>query len=221
MTSLDYSSDEVMKILNNPDYDESQKKDLFEKYKSNLKQLRRKEIVNKVSEVAKKIPTFTEEDYVGFMKNYENDNLSKPFEVINNEIKQLEIKKTEEYNAYLESQKEPEPEPIIEEPIIEEPAIEEPLEEIVPDVRSRVQRLYEEPETNNIIEEPSIDNSVLNEEPEILAQPLFEDDSDVKDVMPDKIQEPLGEKGNASAIIVSIIAIIIGAVAMYTLIKLN
>lgn len=213
MTNLDYSTEEVMKLLNNSDYDDNQKKELFEKYKNNLKQSRRKEIINKVSEVAKNIPTFSESDYVDFMKNYENDDLSKPFSVICEEIKALENRKTEEYQQFIESQKPKE------EPKEPETAIEEP-EEIVPDIRSRVEK-YSEPEIEQTNIEIEVDNSVLNEEPEVLAKPLFSDDNDAKDVMPNTIAEPLGEKGNASAIIVSIIAIIIGAVIMYTLIKLN
>ena len=219
MANLDYSSEEVMKLLNNPDYSDSQKKDLFEKYKSNLKQQRRKEIISKVSEVAKNIPTFSESDYVDFMKNYENDDLSKPFATICNEIKTLENRKKEEYNQFLELQRQKEMEEIKE--VEEEPVIEEP-EEIVPDVRTRAERYAAiEPEIEQTNMEIEVDNSVLNEEPELLAKPLFSDEGEAKDVMPGTITEPLGEKGNASAIIVSIIAIIIGALIMYTLIKLN
>ena len=213
MTNLDYSSEEVMKLLNNPDYDDAQKKDLFEKYKNNLKQLRRKEIINKVSEVAKNIPTFSETDYVDFMKNYENDDLSKPFNVICSEIKNLENRKKEEYQQFIESQKQKE---VVEEVV---PEISEE-DAIVPDIRSRVEK-YSEPEIEKTNLKIDVDNSVLNEEPEMLAKPLFSDDGDAKDVMPSTIAEPLGEKGNASAIIVSIIAIIIGALIMYTLIKIN
>ena len=62
--------------------------------------------------------------------------------------------------------------------------------------------------------------SVLNEEPEILAKPLNSKEEE-KEVMPEELSEPLGEKGNASAIILSIIAIIIGAVVMYSIIRLK
>lgn len=228
MTNLDYSSEEVMKILNNPDYDESQKKALFEKYKSNLKGLRRKEIISLVSEVAKKIPTFTEDDYVSFLKKYENDNLSKPFETIKKEINALEVEKTNSYNEYLEQKKQEEllkqqeatkvVEPVT---ITPESEDEENFDEIVPDIKSRSSRL-EKAEEQPVNLEMTVDNSVLNEEPEVLAKPLFSvNESETKDVMPGMVQEPLGEKGNASAIIISIIAIIIGAVAMYTLIKFN
>ena len=60
--------------------------------------------------------------------------------------------------------------------------------------------------------------SVLNEEPELLAKPLFNEEDDSMEVMP---EENDSEKGNASAIIISIIAVIIGAVVMYSIIRLN
>ena len=60
--------------------------------------------------------------------------------------------------------------------------------------------------------------SVLNEEPELLAKPLFNEEEDSMEVMP---EENDSEKGNASAIIISIIAVIIGAVVMYSIIRLN
>ncbi len=226
MTNLDYSSEEVMKILNNPDYDESQKKALFEKYKTNLKNLRRKEIIAQVSEVAKNIPTFTEDDYVNFLKKYENDNLSKPFETIKKEILAMQESKTKEYNDYQEKKRlEEEQRRIAEEeatitPINTEEK--EELDEIVPDIRTRSERFAEEKPLEQTNLELTVDNSVLNEEPEVLAKPLFSvNESETKEVMPGTVDEPLGEKGNASAIIISIIAIIIGAVAMYTLLKFN
>ena len=60
--------------------------------------------------------------------------------------------------------------------------------------------------------------SVLNEEPELLAKHLFNEEEDSMEVMP---EENDSEKGNASAIIISIIAVIIGAVVMYSIIRLN
>ena len=60
--------------------------------------------------------------------------------------------------------------------------------------------------------------SVLNEEPELLAKPLFNEEDDSMEVMP---EENDSEKGNSSAIIISIIAVIIGAVVMYSIIRLN
>ena len=37
INKFDYNSDDVMKILNNPEYSDEQKKQLFEKYKEDLK----------------------------------------------------------------------------------------------------------------------------------------------------------------------------------------
>ena len=60
--------------------------------------------------------------------------------------------------------------------------------------------------------------SVLNEEPELLAKPLFNEEESDSEIIPDENES---ERGNASAIIISIIAVIIGAVVMYSIIRLN
>lgn len=222
ISKFDYNSEDVMKILNNPEYTDEQKKQLFDKYKNDLKVLRKKEIISRVNELAQKIPTITEEIYINFLKNYEDDNLSKPFEIIEKELKEFENEMTEKYNVYLESKKNEE----------EAETIETPEENIVPDVsanKKEEDNSMDDIFANSNVEDeeqisPSLvlgENSVLNEEPEILAKPLFEDNTKAKDVMPNSIPDTLGEKGNASAIIISIIAIIIGAVAMYTIIKMG
>ena len=222
ISKFDYNSEDVMKILNNPEYTDEQKKQLFDKYKNDLKVLRKKEIISRVNELAQKIPTITEEIYINFLKNYEDDNLSKPFEIIEKELKEFENEMTEKYNVYLESKKNEE----------KAETIETPEENIVPDVsanKKEEDNSMDDIFANNNVEDeeqisPSLvlgENSVLNEEPEILAKPLFEDNTEAKDVMPNSITDTLGEKGNASAIIISIIAIIIGAVAMYTIIKMG
>ncbi len=222
ISKFDYNSEDVMKILNNPEYTDEQKKQLFDKYKNDLKVLRKKEIISRVNELAQKIPTITEEIYINFLKNYEDDNLSKPFEIIEKELKEFENEMTEKYNVYLESKKNEE----------KAETIETPEENIVPDVsanKKEEDNSMDDIFANNNVEDeeqisPSLvlgENSVLNEEPEILAKPLFEDNTEAKDVMPNSIPDTLGEKGNASAIIISIIAIIIGAVAMYTIIKMG
>lgn len=222
ISKFDYNSEDVMKILNNPEYTDEQKKQLFDKYKNDLKVLRKKEIISRVNELAQKIPTITEEIYINFLKNYEDDNLSKPFEIIEKELKEFENEMTEKYNVYLESKKNEE----------EAETIETPEENIVPDVsanKKEEDNSMDDIFANSNVEDeeqisPSLvlgENSVLNEEPEILAKPLFEDNTEAKDVMPNSIPDTLGEKGNASAIIISIIAIIIGAVAMYTIIKMG
>ena len=222
ISKFDYNSEDVMKNLNNPEYTDEQKKQLFDKYKNDLKVLRKKEIISRVNELAQKIPTITEEIYINFLKNYEDDNLSKPFEIIEKELKEFENEMTEKYNVYLESKKNEE----------EAETIETPEENIVPDVsanKKEEDNSMDDIFANSNVEDeeqisPSLvlgENSVLNEEPEILAKPLFEDNTEAKDVMPNSIPDTLGEKGNASAIIISIIAIIIGAVAMYTIIKMG
>ena len=68
--NFDYNNDEVMRILNNPNYTDEQKKALFEKYKSDLKETRRKEIIDRLNECAKNNPIITQEEYVSFLKKY-------------------------------------------------------------------------------------------------------------------------------------------------------
>ena len=207
---LDYNSDEVMQILNNETYTDEQKKNFFEKYKSDLKAARKKQLIEEVNDLAKRIPIITEEIYVNFLKKYEDDNLSKPFSMIEKEIKEFEVEMTEKYNAYLEEKNKVETPEVKEEqtPVIEE----QPEEESVPEEEPVIQPTQP---IATISENNDSNSSVLNEEPEILSKPLV--DIDAKDVMPGSDSE----KGSASAIIISIIAIIIGAVVMYTIIKMN
>ena len=47
ISKFDYNSEDVMKILNNPEYTDEQKKQLFDKYKNDLKVLRKKEIISR------------------------------------------------------------------------------------------------------------------------------------------------------------------------------
>lgn len=217
---LDYNNEEVLKILNDNKYTDEEKKILFEKYKQDLKEKRKKAIIEKLNECAKNIPIITKEIYIDFLKKYENDNLSKPFEVIEQEIKIFENDMVNKYNEYLNSKE-----------IVEN---EEPFEEIVPDMKSEIKdetidefddTMFKDPEEfkpstsiSAIIDDSEV--SVLNEEPELLAKPLSSKEEE-KEVMPEELSEPLGEKGNASAIILSIIAIIIGAVVMYSIIRLK
>ena len=220
ISKFDYNNDEVMKIINSPEYTEEQKKQMFDKYKNDLRMLRKDEIVSRLNEIAQRIPIITQDIYIDFLKKYENDDLSKTFELIEKELKEFEIEMIEKYNAYLGSKEKEQ----------QETNTEQVEEEIVPDVSAvKEENALDDIFNNNTEEneediEPSLvlgDNSVLNEEPEILAKPLFEDTEEAKDVMPNTIPDTLGEKGNASAIIISIIAIIIGALVMYTIIKMG
>ena len=235
---LDYNNDVVMETLNNPKYTDEEKKNLFEQYKKNLKKQRKEKIVAILNEYAKDIPVITKEIYIDILKKYENDDLTKPFEVIEEELKNFETDMKSKYDTYLKSKEEIKEEPK-QEDVIEPVIIEEPEEEIEPDVVRETpiinpadefdDTMFKDPEefSEKLEEEvtPSLfikdEISVLNEEPETLAKPLYvKENSEEKDVMPEEFGD-LDEKGNASAIILSIIAIIIGVVVMYSIIKLR
>ena len=212
--NYDYNNDEVMKILNNAEYTDEQKKDLFEKYKANLKDLRRKEIINRLNECAKSNPIITQEEYINFLKKYNDDDLSKPFEVIEEELKSFSNEMDIKYKEFL-AKKEAEAaaaapvQSVVETtPVVEETPVEE---EITPDV------------VPAITAEPVVEPEVAEEEitPSVEVNPTVFENKEVKEVMPEEIKDNRGEKGNASAIIISIIAIIIGMVIMYAIIKLK
>ena len=205
VSKFDYNNDSVMEILNNANYTDEQKKELFEKYKSDLKELRRKEILDRLTEYAKNNPVITQEEYVEFLKKYSNDDLSKPFEVIESELNSFKNEMDIKYRDYLAKKQEEEAAALVNEPEVEE-------EEITPDVTP-----FTAP-TPVIEEEPTVEVPVAEEDN--LAPTVFED-KEVKEVMPEELPEASGQKGNASAIIISIIAIIIGMVIMYSIIKLK
>ena len=98
--NFDYNNDEVMNILNNPNFTEEQKKALFERYKTELKEKRKKEIIRIVNECAKTNPIITEEEYIEVLKKYSNDDLSKPFEIIEKELAMFSKKMQDKYDAY-------------------------------------------------------------------------------------------------------------------------
>ena len=212
---LDYSREEAMLILNNENYSDEEKRKLYDEYMNNLKKNRKNTIVNKLNEYAKDIPVITKEIYISKLKEYENDDLSKPFEVIEKELSNFENDMKTKYNEYLSTQ-----------------SNNTLNEEIIPD--EQITPVQEETFDDTIFDEPPIDVneevkpsllitdelSVINEQPEEAIQPLFENSNDEsKDILPDDID--IKEKGNASAIIISIIAVIIGIVVMYSIIKLN
>ncbi len=201
VSKFDYNNDSVMEILNNVNYTDEQKKELFEKYKSDLKELRRKEILDRLTEYAKNNPVITQEEYVNIVKKYNDDDLSKPFEVIESELNSFKEEMDRKYRDYLARKQEEEAAAIV-------PSTEE---EITPDVTPFTSK---EEEPTIPVEEP-----ILPED-DNLAPTVFED-KEVKEVMPEEIPEATSQKGNASAIIISIIAIIIGIVIMYAIIKLK
>lgn len=216
---LDYSREDAMEILNNVNFSDEEKRSQYEEYMSELKKARKNAIVTKLNDLAREIPTITKDIYISVLKKYDNDDLSIPFEVIESELSTFEKDMRKKYDEYLASQKEEE-------------------EEILPDVTKEENEdlesmtfddtIFDAPKVEEEIKEdeeelkPSFsltgEMSVLNEEPELLAKPLFNEEEDSMEVMP---EENDSEKGNASAIIISIIAVIIGAVVMYSIIRLN
>lgn len=223
--NFDYNNSDVMNILSNPSYTEDQKKALFEKYKSDLKETRRKEIINRLNECAKNNPIITQEEYVNFLKQYNDDDLSKPFEIIEKELDNFSRTMQDKYDNYMrekalkESMQNVQP---IEQPV--EPVVNTPVEEefdiadeIKPDVTPVEYNSNELSDT--IFSQAPI--SETSDTSNVELKPTVFEENEVKEVMPEDIPEALNEKGNASAVIVSIIAIIIGMVIMYSIIKLK
>lgn len=214
---LDYSREDAMEILNNVNFSDEEKRSQYEEYMSELKKARKNAIVTKLNDLAREIPTITKDIYISVLKKYDNDDLSIPFEVIESELSTFEKDMRKKYDEYLASQKEEE-------------------EEILPDVTKEENEdlesmtfddtIFDAPKVEEKEDEEELkpsfsltsEMSVLNEEPELLAKPLFIEEDDSMEVMP---EENDSEKGNASAIIISIIAVIIGAVVMYSIIRLN
>ena len=208
---LDYSREDAMEILNNVNFSDEEKRSQYEEYMSELKKTRKNAIVTKLNDLAREIPTITKDIYISVLKKYDNDDLSIPFEVIESELSTFEKDMRKKYDEYLASQKEEE-------------------EEILPDVTKEENEdlesmtfddtIFDAPKVEEKEDEEELkpsfsltsEMSVLNEEPELLAKPLFNEEDDSMEVMP---EENDSEKGNASAIIISIIAVIIGAVVMY------
>ena len=214
---LDYSREDAMEILNNVNFSDEEKRSQYEEYMSELKKTRKNTIVTKLNDLAREIPTITKDIYISVLKKYDNDDLSIPFEVIESELSTFEKDMRKKYDEYLASQKEEE-------------------EEILPDVTKEENEdlesmtfddtIFDAPKVEEKDDEEELkpsfsltsEMSVLNEEPELLAKPLFNEEDDSMEVMP---EENDSEKGNASAIIISIIAVIIGAVVMYSIIRIN
>ena len=214
---LDYSREDAMQILNNVNCSDEEKRNQYNEYMNELKKKRKNAIVTKLNDLAREIPTITKDIYISILKKYENDDLSIPFEVIESELDNFEKEMRRKYDEYLNLQNEEEEEEILPDVIKEE------TNEI--ESMNFDDTIFSSPSIEEeIIEEelkPSFsltnEMSVLNEEPELLAKPLFTEEESME-MMP---EDDDSEKGNASAIIISIIAVIIGAVVMYSIIRLN
>ena len=212
---LDYSREEAMQILNSQNYSDEEKRKLYESYMNDLRKNRKNLIVAKLNEYAKNIPTITKEIYISKIKEYENDDLSKPFEIIEQELINFEKEMQSKYDEYLKSKQK------VQEPVVETSSInqvpnqeEEDFDDTI--FSDKAFDIDEEVKPSLVITD---EYSVINEEPEEKVKPLFENSNDEsKDVI---IEDEEKEKGNASAIIISIIALIIGILVMYSIIKFN
>ena len=218
---LDYSREDAMQILNNTNCSDEDKRSQYEEYMNNLKKTRKNAIVTKLNDLSREIPTITKDIYISVLKKYENDDLSIPFEVIESELSDFEKEMRKKYDEYLESQKQEEIEEILPDVTKEEPVEKEEDSDNFEDTIFGAPKMEEEKDIEEDLK-PSFsltgEMSVLNEEPELLAKPLFNEEESDSEIIPDENES---ERGNASAIIISIIAVIIGAVVMYSIIRLN
>ena len=210
---FDYNEEEVMKILSDATKTDEEKKAAFDSYKAGLLSERKNEIINKLNECAKENPMITQEKYVTMLKKYSNDNLEIPFDSILADIEAFDKEMKDEYNKYLEAEKAKEVAAPVE-PVVE-PTPVAPIEEPVSNVE------IEEKPVNIEINPNSYDEDIVPDvtpfSNTVEANPLFSDNQ--KEVNPSDSND--GQKGNANAIIISIITIIIGIVIMYSIIRLK
>jgi hypothetical protein len=214
---FDYNEQELMNLLSTASTDE-EKKAVYDSYQEKLLSERKNEIINRLNECAKENPMITQEKYVEMLKKYSNDNLQIPFASIVEDINKFDAEMKEEYNRYLESKKTVEvaPAPVVEPTPapVETPVIPEPEVEITPDVKT-------EEAPVNIEINPGVDDDIVPDvtpfSNTVEANPIFDDNQ--KEVAPNDSND--GQKGNANAIIISIITIIIGIVIMYSIIRLK
>ena len=158
----------------------------------------------------------TQEKYVAMLKKYSNDNLEIPFDSIVADIEAFDKEMKAEYDKYLEAEKAKEVaapvEPAIEPtPVAEVNPVSEPVS--APEVDEKPINIEINP--NNFDEDIVPDVTPFSNTVE--ANPIFSDNQ--KEVAPNDSND--GQKGNANAIIISIITIIIGIVIMYSIIRLK
>ena len=202
---FDYNEEEVMKILSDATKTDEEKKSAFDSYKANLLSERKNEILNRLNECAKENPMITQEKYITMLKKYSNDNLEIPFDSIVADIEAFDKEMKEEYNKYLEAEKAKE---VAQAPVEETPVVEPtPVAPITPVEES--------------VSAPNFDEDIVPDvtpfSNTVEANPIFSDNQ--KEVTPSDSND--GQKGNANAIIISIITIIIGIVIMYSIIRLK
>ena len=213
---FDYNEEEVLKILSDATKTDEEKKSAFDSYKANLLSERKNEILNRLNECAKENPMITQEKYVAMLKKYSNDNLEIPFDSIVADIEAFDKEMKAEYDKYLEAEKAKEVaapvEPVVEPtPVAEVTPVSEPVS--TPDVNEKPINIEINP--NSFDEDIVPDVTPFSNTVE--ANPIFSDNQ--KEVAPNDSND--GQKGNANAIIISIITIIIGIVIMYSIIRLK
>lgn len=212
---FDYNEEEVMNILNDATKTEEQKKAAFDSYKETLLSERRTEIINRLNECAKENPAITQEVYVSALKKYSNDDLSIPFDSIISDIDAFD-KEMKAKLAEIERAKQMEVPPVVETPAPVAPAPEPTPEVTITETPS--QPVVEEAPVNIEINaaEEEITPDVTPFSNTVEANPLFDDRQ--MEISPDDTDS---QKGNANAIIISIITIVIGIVIMYSIIRLK
>ena len=215
-TRFDYNEEEVMKILSDTTKTEEEKKVAFDSYKKNLLSERKNEIISRLTACAKENPMITQEKYVQMLRRYSEDDLSIPFDSILSDIDAFDKSMKEEYNKHLEAEKAKEVASVVETPVVpEEPVAPAPVVE-APVVNKTIEEAPVSIEINPA-EEEDIVPDVTPFSNTIEANPIFDDNQ--KEVIPNESNEK--QKGNANAIIISIITIIIGIVIMYSIIRLK
>ena len=188
----------------------------FDSYKETLLSERKTEIINRLNACAKDNPTITQEVYISMLKKYSNDNLEIPFDSIINDIdafdKEMKAKYEEMERAKAVEVSAPAPTPA---PVVPET----PVAPVEPEITITETPAVEEAPVNieiNAAADEEITPDVTPFSNTVEANPLFDDNQ--MEISP---EEADNQKGNANAIIISIITIIIGIVIMYSIIRLK
>ena len=212
---FDYNEEEVMMILNDATKSDEEKKAAFEAYQKEKLDERKTEIINRLNECAKENPMITQEKYITMLKKYSNDDLSIPFDSIIADIEEFDKEMKAEYDKYLEAEKAKEVTPVT----VEEPV--KPIEPVVAETTIPESPVEEAPvsveiDPNAEVSDEDITPDVTPFSNTIDANPFFDDNQ--KEVIPNNDDS---QRGNATAIIISVITIIIGIVIMYSIIRLK
>ena len=163
-------------------------------------------------------------NYNLLLQKYSYDDLSKPCEIIEKELAMFSKKMQDKYDAYSKAKA---AEAAKEQAKIQEAVAETPAQVETPVEATPSMAVAPEKETN-LFDDLGIDEDITPDVTPINYKPsnstktnTLKLEKNVKEVMPSELNDDLNEKGSASAVIISIIAIIIGMVIMYSIIKLK